>query len=356
MIFRQQIATSAFIIAAAFGTFACSSSGGTPEETEDPGGTTKDPYATAPCEIDSGYPGDEICIGAPPADKGFQLHWGPKDYDDTDEVAEYLLDPGAETNIFVNAVSGNEMDVYFYKRQYRMRQGSHHLIVSDLGTSSGIPGMGRRLGGSQNPIKDNPTGDTPPENEGVGMPLSAHAELNLNLHHYNGTEETILREAWVNFWYVDPDTVTKEANEMFLMATHGNIPANAHVTVTGERTVNADGRILTTYGHRHSNNVRFTAYRHRGDEKLLIYEDFDWEEPAVLEYNSLTANPAPNKEAGAEGGYSGILDVKAGDKLSWECEIQNKSGEEIIFNQNEAITSEMCILVGDTIDVKVSPF
>jgi hypothetical protein len=188
------------------------------------------------------------------------------------------------------------------------------------------------------------------------MPLTANAALNLNLHHYNGTEEPILKEAWANFWYVDASTVEKEAKEMFLLAPGPTIEPNAHVTVTGERAVNADGRILTSYGHRHSNNIRFSAYRTRGDEKILFYEDYDWEEPAVLEFNTLTENHAPKPESLTEGGFSGVLDVKAGDKISWECEIINKSGGTIIFNQNEAITSEMCILIGDTIDVAISPF
>jgi hypothetical protein len=313
-------------------------------------------FADLPCDIHTDFAGDDICIQPPPEDKGFQLHYGPSSYDDPDEIAKYTLDPGGETNVYVPAVSGNATDVYFYKRQYRMRRGSHHLIVMEAGGAGGPLGTGRRLGGSQNPIKDNPEGEMPPENEGIGMPLAANTALSLNLHHYNGTEGTTLKEAWVNFWYVDPATVTKQANEMFLMSLGETIPPNAHVTVTGERPVTADGRILTTYGHRHSNNIRFTAYRERGDEKVMIYDDYNWEEPAVLEYNTVTTNAAPNPESHATGGYTGILDLKAGDKLTWECEIVNKSGDTIIFNQNEAITSEMCILVGDTVDVAISTF
>jgi hypothetical protein len=363
MTIRNRVVACGFILAAALGSAACGSSDGGPEvnsDTPGAGGSTSksNPWdSLGSCNIHSDFPGDEICIPAPPEAEGFQLHYGPTDYDDLDEVALYTLLPGQETNIFVPAVSGNASDIYFYKRQYRMRHGSHHLIVTETGgTSTGIAGTGRRLGGSQNVIKDNPAGETPPENEGIGMPLKANATLNLNLHHFNNTEEPILKEAWANFWYVDPSTVQKEAKEMFLLAAGETIPANAHVTVTGERVVNADGRILTTYGHRHSNNIRFTAYRHRGDEKILFYEDFDWEEPAVLEYNTLTKNLSPDKEKLAEGGYSGVLDVKAGDRISWECEIINVSGDTIIFNKNEAITSEMCILIGDTIDVAISPF
>jgi hypothetical protein len=303
------------------------------------------------------WKGDQYCILPPPADQGFQLHVGPADYDDPAEIAKYTLPPGGENNKFIPVTSGNKTDVFYYKRQYRMRPGSHHLIVYDsAGGSGGVIGTGRRLGGTQNQVKDNPTGPMPPENEGIGMPLKANAQLRLDIHHYNGTDEPILREAWINFWYVPTASVKQEAKEMFLMAQGPTIAPNQRVVVKGERSVPTDGRVLTTYGHRHSNNVRFSAWRTRGADKMQIYEDYDWKEPKVLEYNTLTTNPAPNAAALAGGGYSGILDLKAGDKISWECEIVNKSGATIIFNQNEAVTSEMCILIGDTIGVTISPF
>ena len=317
------------------------------------GGATVEPG----CNLHTKYLGDENCILPPPEDKGFQVHYGPKDYDDPVEVAKYLVPPGQDTTVQGNVTAGNKTDVYFYKRQYRMRPGSHHLIVYDsAGGSGGVIGTGRRLGGTQNQVKDNPTGPMPPENEGIGMPLKANAQLRLDIHHYNGTDEPILREAWINFWYVPTASVKQEAKEMFLMASGPTIAPNQRVVVKGERSVPTDGRILTTYGHRHSNNVRFSAWRTRGADKKQIYEDYDWKEPKVLEYNTLTTNPAPNATALTGGGYSGILDLKAGDKISWECEIVNKSGGTIIFNQNEAVTSEMCILIGDTIGVTISPF
>ena len=98
-----------------------------------------------------------------------------------------------------------------------MRRGSHHLIVSAGGTGS-ILGAGRRLGGSQNVVKDNPTGELPPENVGIGMPLAARSPITMNLHHFNSTQDPLLKEAWVNFWYVDAEQVTQEAREIFLWA------------------------------------------------------------------------------------------------------------------------------------------
>jgi hypothetical protein len=51
-----------------------------------------------PCKkaIDSGFAGDELCIEPPATDQGYQLHFGPSDYSDPKELAEYTLAPGAE--------------------------------------------------------------------------------------------------------------------------------------------------------------------------------------------------------------------------------------------------------------------
>lgn len=297
------------------------------------------------CGLNTDYDGDEYCIAPPPAELGFQVHYGPLSYDDPVEVEKYLMAPGIDTNLFEPAEAGNATDIYFYKRQYRMRPGSHHLIVT-AGSQRSIAGTGRRLGGSQNAIKDNPKGQIPPENVGIGIPLSARSPLTLNLHHFNGQSKPILREAWINFWYVDPGAVTQEAKEIFLWAGLGQIIApGASTTVRGKKTINEAGRILTLYGHRHSNNVRFAAYLN-GE---LVFDDYDWKEPAVFEFNSLTDNPAPEVGSGRAGASSGMLELAPGDVLEWQCDIENHHNEAITFGENEAVTSEMCILVGDAL-------
>jgi hypothetical protein len=334
---------------AALGCSGSDDSGPSTTQAPDPGPDTQG------CGLNTGWAGDELCIPPPPEGQGFQVHYGPSDYADEAEVAKYLIEPGVDTNIFEAKTAGNTKDVYFYKREYRMRRGSHHLIVSAGGVGS-ILGTGRRLGGSQNVIKDNPTGEMPPENVGIGMPLSALSPLTLNLHHFNSTPEPLLREAWINFWYVDASTVTQEAREMFLWAQGTTIAPGARATVRGKKVIDTDGRVLTMYGHRHSNNVRFSVYRVRGDNRELVYDDYDWEEPAVFEFNSLTENPAPNPAAKTTGAYTGILDLKVGDALEWECEIVNNHAEPITFGENEAATSEMCILVGDAIGPALTGF
>ncbi|HMI89775.1 MAG TPA: hypothetical protein VK509_00350, partial [Polyangiales bacterium] len=51
-----------------------------------------------PCNIDSGYPGDEYCLPPPAPEQGLQVHFGPSDYENTADVATYLLQADEEFN------------------------------------------------------------------------------------------------------------------------------------------------------------------------------------------------------------------------------------------------------------------
>jgi hypothetical protein len=297
------------------------------------------------CGLHTKYPGDEYCINPPPADKGFQLHIGPSNYDNPEP--EYILQPGEENVVAMDRVSGNTSDVYYYYRQYRMRPGSHHVILNS---------NGRRLGGTQNLSKDNPdNGIIPPENADVGLPLAAKTTISANMHFYNFGEKPILRELWVNFWYKDPATVKRATTEVWSPTSVNAAVAHSHVVVGASCPVNGDGRLLTLYGHRHMNNVRFSAWRTRGGSKDLILEDYDPMHPEVLEYNSLATNNKPDPASKTAGGWSGILDLKSGDTIDFECEIVNMTSKNFV-GANEADDDEMCIITGDAVGTTVPTF
>jgi hypothetical protein len=297
------------------------------------------------CGLHTAYAGDNYCINPPPPDKGFQFHIGPSDYNNPEP--EYVMQPGEENVVTMNQVSGNTSDVYYYYRQYRMRPGSHHVILN---------ANGRRLGGTQNLAKDNPdNGIIPPENADVGLPLAAHTDISANMHFYNFGSKPIIREIWVNFWYKDPATVKRPTTEVWSPTGVTAAVAHSHVVVGASCPVNSDGRLLTLYGHRHMNNVRFSAWRTRGSMKDLILEDYDPMHPAVFEYNSLETNPKPDPASKTAGGWSGMLDLKAGDTIDFECEIVNMTNKNFV-GANEADDDEMCIITGDAITTTVPTF
>lgn len=299
-----------------------------------------------PCDLHTQWAGDEYCIKPPPPDKGFQIHIGPTDYENPE--SKYLMPAGSETNENFATTSGNPNEIYYFVRQYRMRPGSHHLILT-----AGTGGFGgKRLGGSQNLKRDNPeNGVIAPEDKGVGIKLGAKTPLNVNLHYFNFGEKPMLKEAWINVWYRDPKEVTQPANEMYSFAPI-NIAPGKHVVLRGTCPISGAGRILSHYGHRHANNLRFSTWRERAGKQDLIYEDFDWEHPLTLQYSSTVTNRAADTANKVAGGWSGMLDLQPGDNIIFECEIVNNTGR-AFRGANEAEDDEMCILIGDTVETTV---
>jgi hypothetical protein len=278
----------------------------------------------------------------PPPDKGFQLHIGPADYKNPDP--KYVMMPGDERTDTFTATSTNDQKRHFYVREFRMRPGSHHNIIS-LTTGGGF-GMGRRIGTSNALTEDSPKGQIiAPENEGVGIPIDAHAPINVSLHSNNFGTKPQLREVWVNFWYKEEGSVKEEVEQMFQTGDTTFAVQPKQDTMLGPYrcTINGNGRMLWFYGHRHANNQRFSAWRIRGGQRELFYEGYNWEEPMVLEYASNVKNRTPERDKQIEGGWSGILDMKAGDVLEWECHVVNKTDGILRFT-NETYTGEMCIM------------
>jgi hypothetical protein len=155
---------------------------------------------------------------------------------------------------------------------------------------------------------------------------------------------------WVNFWYRDPSVVKEPAKEWFkLGSTTFAIPPNAKQTL-GPYTcsVQGTGHLLWLYGHRHANNKRFLVNRIRGGKTDVIYDANKWEEPLLLEYSSTVTNPAPDPTGVAEGGWSGILDLAAGDTIQWKCDIQNTQNTTLLFTNN-TYTGEMCIVDAEAV-------
>ena len=93
--------------------------------------------AENPCGLDTDYPGNENCIVAPAPDEGLQLHIGPSSYDDPDVINAvgadgkpvWLMEPGTERTQCYHLITPNAEERFYFKQQYRMRKGSHHMII-----------------------------------------------------------------------------------------------------------------------------------------------------------------------------------------------------------------------------------
>jgi hypothetical protein len=329
-------------------------------------GTYNNPYAIRCVDANPDYKtrwvGDEFCILAPPPDKGMQIHVGPDSYDDEDDYEAFLLEPGAEINTFYYADSDNDAPQHYYRTNWRMRDGSHHLIVRTLDedradgwaaesenqSEFAVVGMG--FGGSQRTDSDRPQGtlEVPPENVGLGGEIEAHQQFSLNLHHMNRFDETILREAWMNVWYMDAADVTRPMGGVRLIGNPADVavPPGDHRFLHYEAAVTGNPRIISLFGHRHANTDRFGVWIERKDGEMIeAYESFDYTDMPVYQYDSISDNPKPDVEGAIDGGHSGLLELSQGDTLHFVCDINNRSGVTLRF-VNELMTGEMCILFG----------
>src|SRR5262245_36686847 len=129
-----------------------------------------------PCNINSGYAGDDVCILPPPDGAGFQMHYGPNDYNDTAQVAKFLLQPGEERTDCIFVDTPNETEIFYNEYHGRMRPGSHHMLLyvedgvdKPDSTQPGPCAQGpntRNIFGSQEQVIDVKRQNSAPENEG----------------------------------------------------------------------------------------------------------------------------------------------------------------------------------------------
>jgi hypothetical protein len=327
-------------------------------------GTFNNPYAIrcidADPAYDTGFPGDEWCILPPPLALGTQVHVGPDSYDNVDP--SFLLPGGEEVNDYYYINAPNEEERFYYRTNWRMRSGSHHMIISlidersdgwsatgDAGIGIGGGSVSRSFGGAQRPDQDRPQGvmDIPPENAGLGGRLLPRDQFSFNLHHFNMSSDPILREAWVNVWYKPESEVTDEMKGIALFGNPADvsIAPGVHKELHYVCDVPGNTRVITLNGHRHLNTDRFGVWLERDGKDTPIYESFHYTDMPTYQYDSVSMNPVPNLATKTDGAFSGMLELQAGDKLHFVCDITNRIEQRLRF-ANEVETGEMCILFG----------
>lgn len=312
----------------------------------------------AGCTLDTGYMGDDACIQPPAPDEGFQLHYGPLDHGDPAQIEDFLLQPGSELLDCVYTNSTNDGRIFYDYYASRFRPLTHHMIVTRLttdvddghrGCDSDGMGSAGLVGGSSVASQAIGADAIAPENLGLAAEIPALAQMSMQLHFFNFTDEAILREAWMNVYYKDPATVgTITAPLQGMSGLGGLVAAGGTGTWQGRMAAPADIRIVNLYSHFHAHTMRMTAWKYPvdGTDPSMVYETFDWEHPDVFAYDSAHVNRPPDRETKTPGGHSGLLELKVGDELVWECEIVNDLEIPLRW-ANEALTAEMCILRGN---------
>ncbi len=330
-----------------------------------------------PCDnFHTDYKGDELCLKPPK--NGFQLHVGPDDYTDPDVVNKWILPPGGfpgqgpDVNWCYYMKTPNDAPLYTAEYYAHMRPGSHHYIMfgvnADVPDSTGpdscalrdsqVAGGANFLSGATREVQNATMFGDAPEDKGLGAPVPTHAQLNMNLHFVNITEDPVLEEIWVNMIEKPADQVDTivKAIEWYGGLTM-NIPPHQNQTLTSPSKSNfctgpqdqADGvRILGVTAHMHANTTRVSMYHTApgATDRELVFDDFNWAEPTVWLFNSKVQNPMPDRNSMKSGApISGIFKVGPQDAFSWECQVENKTDSTLTFS-DKAYTGEMCNIFG----------
>lgn len=344
--------------------------GATPDAAAGDAGSAEEWVSTrGMCDIDSGFAGDDTCLLPPPEGEGIQIRIGPSSYS-AEDVAPWLMEAGAESSECYFFTTPNTEKVWFQTWELSGRPGTHHIINSalvtphedgfavcvdaGLGTSPEVSGL---LPGASRAYM--PRSRLAPENAGLGSSIEPEKGAQADMHYFNFTDEPILREFWLNLYTVEPDRVQEEGNAIRGMGglswIFAPIQPGTHETYAYECPIEDDGRIITLIGHTHKHGIRETAWIRRANgDRLKVFEQFDYLEPQIFTYDSVTENP--DFADGLPGAHSGMIEVSAGDTLEWECEVNNTSDVALRYS-NEVETGEMCNIwgtaVGPSIDCTI---
>jgi hypothetical protein len=339
----------------------CSSSVGSatagPKAGGDAGADGPHPMVLADgCPVGTGFNGDGACLAAPAGNVGFQLHYGPTEYDNPTDVAPYILQPSQESVDCWYLKTPNATDQYVGGFEFSLRPGSHHLNVN-VNTQAQADGWGVCGANDMNPgilfgtevPKLDELQDPAPENAGLASFVPANSQAVINFHVINTTSEPTLREAWLNYMYIDKTQVKGLRGNLFLLGGLAfNIAPGTHKTYTYSYSPTRPVRILDIAAHMHAHATRMTVWKVSNGQPTQVYETYNWSTPTDLHYDSVhTNNPAdPATQTG--GGMSGSLTVDPTESIQWECEVNNDGTVPLTF-RNEVFTGEMCIVTGSVV-------
>ncbi|MDH5671463.1 MAG: hypothetical protein OEZ06_04890 [Myxococcales bacterium] len=322
------------------------------------------------CDLpDTGFPGDDTCLLPPPEGLGMQIHVGPTDYTDQNQLNVYSFAPGNESSECISFTTPNTEEIFYQQWELSGRPGTHHIINSmyatpnsDNGTTFVLcrdPGTGSapdlidNLPGASKPWME--LGQVAPENANLGRRIGPQTAAQADMHYFNFTDAPVLREFWLNIWFKPGDEVTEQANQIRGMGgitwTFLPIQPGTDNVYKYSCPVNAPGRIIGLLGHYHAHGVRFSAWINRGrDTERKVFEMYDYLEPVEFQYDTITENP--DFSDSAAGAFTGVLEVNAGDTVDWECHIINDSATALRYT-NEVETGEMCNLWGASVGPKI---
>lgn len=274
-------------------------------------------------------------LPAPSAGTGFQLRVEPFDVSTT-----------YERELFTYRALANTQPVYVNRIETSMRPYSHHFVlytfepttpanvvpppnvVRDIRSPNGslIPGNMEAMGFHvflAGAMAQRMTFTFP---AGTALRLPANAGIDLNVHYANHTSGTVQGEAYANLYTVPVEQVQQVVTTLDLAHTAIRLPPRTRTTVERAFTFDAPASIYALTSHTHARGVRFQIRIVGGvRDGELVYENLDWEHPAIVTY------PQP-------------IALAAGEGLRSIVTYDNTTGREITFGLTSE--DEMDIIFG----------
>jgi hypothetical protein len=355
-------------------------------------GDTFAPGAADPCKTtpNTTYPNNDLCIEPPPPSMGFQIHFGPSDYSNPDEVKKFVLDPGAEGVLCEAVHTPNSAAVFSQEQHVRTRQGTHHIIywrqspgqqvsppadgtladgcrgggyVFFMGSEAALSSKGGKL---DVPLPGAKGQVVSGEEAGYAQEIQPNMSVWIETHFVNTTTQPLLREAWANVIYFDQSKVTKILDPIFWIGglaeavpphQRAIVPAatrqvQAHIGEMQSAPPPTSGpapsgpvALMGIAGHAHAHTVRETVWVTHGDgTETEVYQAMNWEEPLFAQFDDVHSNP-PVAD-GQTGAFSGPLVLNPTDSVRWECEVNNTLDNVTLVFADRAYDAEMCNVFG----------
>ena len=120
--------------------------------------------------------------------------------------------------------------------------------------------------------------------------FGAHASVGFQLHHINPGTAPILREVWINVWWLPDGGTLRPSGRRGDRAI--DYPPNKVFDNTSTAVASGDTRLVSVFGHRHAWTTRFSAQIIRANGATEeLYDSFNWLEMPTYQLDSITMNP-----------------------------------------------------------------
>jgi hypothetical protein len=159
--------------------------------------------------------------------------------------------------------------------------------------------------------------------DGVAMKIKAGQFINLNLHLFNASDNTISGTSGIEVYRRDPTGVVHEADMTFSGTTNINIPADGlpH-DVSGGCQLSQQWNVFTVWPHMHQHATKQSLEITQGTTvtKVLDGEPYSFQEQVNYPIQTMTLNP--------------------GDRIKTTCTFVNNTGVPLRFGDSS--NEEMC--------------